>query len=216
MPHFAAFPGIRYATPDLARVTAPPYDVIDADERAALAASHPANAVHIDLPTDGDDPYVEAGAALQRWIDDGTLVVDEPSLYLYRMTFTDEAGVEHHTLGVLGALTLEQPGDGDVLPHEHTTPKAKSDRLQLLRGTEANLSPIWGLSLASGLTKLLDTDRPSLGTWADPDGVRHELWQVDDPAAIDAITTPPATPKPSASASPSQPWIKSERTASRM
>ncbi len=184
MPRFAAFPGLRYATYELALVTAPPYDVLSEAERDELAERHPANVVHVDLPRDGDDPYVEAGRTLARWLDDGTLVRDDPSLYLYRMTFTDEAGGEHHTLGVLGALGL---GDDDVLPHEHTTPKAKSDRLQLLRGTEANLSPIWGLSLASGLSKLLDVDQPSLGAWADPDGVEHELWRVSDPAAIDDI-----------------------------
>jgi uncharacterized protein (DUF1015 family) len=184
MPRFAAFPGLRYATYELALVTAPPYDVLSEAERDELAGRHPANVVHVDLPRDGDDPYREAGRTLERWLDDGTLVRDDPSLYLYRMTFTDEAGREHHTLGVLGALGL---GDDDVLPHEHTTPKAKSDRLQLLRGTEANLSPIWGLSLASGLSKLLDTDQPSLGAWADADGVEHELWRVSDPTVVDDI-----------------------------
>jgi len=184
VPRFAAFPGLRYATYELALVTAPPYDVLSESDRDELAAQHPANVVHVDLPRDGDDPYAEAGRTLERWRDDGTIVRDEPSLYLYRMTFTDEAGREHHTLGVLGALGL---GDDDVLPHEHTTPKAKSERLQLLRGTEANLSPIWGLSLASGLSKLLDTDQPSLATWADADGVEHELWRVTDPHGIDDI-----------------------------
>ena len=56
MPRFEPFRGIRYATDDLGLVTAPPYDVIDADERAALAARSPHNVVHIDLPV-GDDPY---------------------------------------------------------------------------------------------------------------------------------------------------------------
>ena len=185
MPHLVAFPGIRYATPDLARVTAPPYDVLSEADRDELAARHPANVVHIDLPREGDDPYASAASMFERWLDDGTLVRDEPSLYLYRMTFTDEADQQHHTVGVLGALHL---GDADVLPHEHTTPKAKSDRLQLLRATEANLSPIWGLSLAAGLSKLLDIDPPSLAAWADADGVEHELWQVTDPSTIDAIT----------------------------
>ena len=157
MPRFEPFHGIRYATDDLSLVTAPPYDVIDAGERAALAARSPHNVVHIDLPV-GEDPYAGAARTFRGWIADGTLTVDTPSLYLYRMTFTDEAGTPHHTLGVLGALGLEPPGEGDVLPHEHTTPKAKSDRLQLMRATEANLSPVWGLSLASGLSKLLDTD----------------------------------------------------------
>jgi uncharacterized protein (DUF1015 family) len=195
VPRFEPFRGIRYATDDLAVVTAPPYDVIDAAERAALAGQSPHNVVHIDLPV-GDDPYGEAATTVRSWIADGTLTIDEPSLYLYRMTFTDEAGTSHHTLGVLGALGLEPPGKGDVLPHEHTTPKAKSDRLQLMRATEMNLSPIWGLSLASGLSKLLDTDAAeALGEWADADGVGHALWRVvDQEAAVEIAATVAAAP----------------------
>jgi uncharacterized protein (DUF1015 family) len=189
VPRFQPFRGIRYASDDLGLVTAPPYDVIDADERAAFAAQSPHNVVHIDLPV-GDDPYATAASTFRQWISDGTLTVDDPSLYLYRMTFTDEAGRSHDTLGVIGALGLEQPGEGDVLPHEHTTPKAKSDRLQLMRATEANLSPVWGLSLASGLSKLLDTDaaRP-LGEWSDGDGVVHALWRVTNAEAAAGIAT---------------------------
>ena len=44
------------------------------------------------------------------------------------------------------------PGKGDVLPHERTTPKALDDRLSLLRATRTNLSPVWGLSMAAGLS----------------------------------------------------------------
>ena len=158
-------------------MTAPPYDVIDADERARLAARHPCNVVHIDLPTD----YGDASQLLTRWRHDGDLVTDEPSLYLYRM--------DGHTLGVIGALGLEPPGQGDVLPHEHTTPKAKSDRLDLLRATKANLSPVWGLSLASGLSKLLDpSDALPLGQWSDDDGITHELWRLSDDETITRIT----------------------------
>ena len=61
VPRFQPFAGIRYAPSARlsAVVTSPPYDVIDAAERAALAASHPANAVHVDCPV-GD---LGAGAA---------------------------------------------------------------------------------------------------------------------------------------------------------
>ena len=179
IPRFASFPGIRYDTDDLSSVTAPPYDVIDDDERAALVAQHPHNVVRIDLPR-GEDAYVAAAALFQQWQDEGVLVVDEPSLYLYRM--------DGHTLGVIGALGLEPPGEGDVLPHEHTTPKARSDRLDLLRTTHANLSPVWGLSLASGLSKLLDpSSATSLGSWRDGDGITHELWRVSDADTITRI-----------------------------
>ena len=73
-----------------------------------------------------------------------------PAFYGYRMRFRDPAGEARQTVGVIGALELEPPGSG-ILPHEQTTPKAKTDRLELLRATRANLSPIWGLTPAGGL-----------------------------------------------------------------
>jgi uncharacterized protein (DUF1015 family) len=202
VPPFRPFPGIRYAAElPLDVVTSPPYDVIDGAERAALAASDRANAVHVDCPVGdlgttstagGDaiavDVYAEAGATFEAWRADGTLVTDDrPTFTLYRMSFTDEAGRHRATTGVLGALVLERPGEGGILPHERTTPKAKSDRLDLLRATRANLSAIWGLSLASGLSKLLDPPGDPIGDLTDDDGVRHQVWRLDDPEACEAI-----------------------------
>jgi uncharacterized protein (DUF1015 family) len=191
MPRFEPFIGIRYAEGDgaLDDLVAPPYDVISPERRAKLAARHPHNAVHIDLPeADGDrSPYEVAAELFGRWQRDGVLVRDRaPAFYTYRMDATDEAGAHLHTIGVIGALELSRPGEGDVLPHEHTTPKAKSDRLEMLRATHANLSPIWGLSPAAGLTALLQ-DAEIVGEWTGSDGTRHELGRIDDPARIDAI-----------------------------
>jgi uncharacterized protein (DUF1015 family) len=170
-------------------VTAPPYDVLDEQDRAALAAADPANIVVVDLPVDGDDPYATAGATLQAWLADGVLVRDEtPSFYVYRMSYADETGAHRRTTGVLGALELSRPGEGGILPHEQTTPKAKSDRLNLLRGTDANVSPVWGLSPAAGLSDLLAVDGPPLFEWTDDAQVTHDLWIVDDAERIDAIS----------------------------
>jgi uncharacterized protein (DUF1015 family) len=47
----------------LATVLAPPYDVIDAQQRAELVARSPFNVVAIDLP-EGDDPYTTAADQL--------------------------------------------------------------------------------------------------------------------------------------------------------
>jgi uncharacterized protein (DUF1015 family) len=88
---------------------------------------------------------------------------------------------------VIGALTLPEPGDPGVLPHERTMPKAKSDRLALLRATRANVDPIWGLSLATGLTQQLEPDTV-LATCTDADGVTHELGAIDDPTRIATIS----------------------------
>jgi uncharacterized protein (DUF1015 family) len=192
MPRFEPFRALRYdtSTVDLADVTAPPYDVLDEADRAALGARHANNVVHVDVPkpSGDDDPYRHAAALLAEWQAAGVLALDdEPTLTLYRLTFTDESGHRHQSIGVLGALGLEPPGEGDVLPHEHTTPKAKSDRLQLLRATATNLSPVWGMSLAAGLTKLLDPPGTPDAAWTDDEGVGHEVWVVRDAGAIEAI-----------------------------
>jgi len=192
VPRFEPFAGIRFdlSRSGLAQVIAPPYDVIDAAQREALAARDPHNAVKIDLPAeaDGEERYEVARSLLASWLADGTLVVDERSSFtLYRMTASDDAGVERRTTGVIGALDLSPPGT-DILPHEHTTKKAKSDRLDLLRSTRANTSAIWGLSLAKGLTDLLPIDTEPLADLVDEDDVRHTIWRVDDPATCAAIS----------------------------
>ena len=154
-------------------MTAPPYDVLDARDRAALAASDPANVVVVDLPVDGDDPYATAGATLQRWLADGVLVRDDiASFYVYRMSYTDDTGTSRRTTGVFGALELSRPGEGGILPHEQTTPKAKSDRLNLLRGTDANISAVWGpmrsrgsLVVAAWAWYSRRSTRPCSGAW---------------------------------------------------
>jgi uncharacterized protein (DUF1015 family) len=102
------------------------------------------------------------------------------------MSYVDDAGQRRQTTGVIGALELTPPGI-DILPHEHTTPKAKSDRLDLLRSCRANTSAIWGLSLAKGLTAMLPTDEPPVADLSDEDGVRHTVWVVSDPEVCTAI-----------------------------
>ena len=189
MPRFEPFIGIRYDTAalDAALVTAPPYDVISPTDRAALVASAPTNVVRIDLPIDGDDPYGDAAQQFTQWRSEGVLVDDpQPSFTVYRMDAPDENGVIRHTTGVIGAMELTRPGEGEILPHEFTTPKAKSDRLDLLRSTRSNLSAVWGLSPARGLTALLESTEAPLCRF-EADGVTHSVWRITDSARIDAI-----------------------------
>jgi len=147
VPRFDPFVGLRYGpeATDLSGVICPPYDVIDEAQRRALEAEHEANCVRLELPQPSGehDRYRAAADLLRQWrAPGGPLAVDDgPAFYVYRMGFRDEAGRPRQTTGVLGALGIEAPG-GDVLPHERTTPKDKQDRLDLLRATRTNLSPI--------------------------------------------------------------------------
>ena len=194
MPRFEPFSGLRYSLSHISSlddVVCPPYDVIADEERSRLMARSPANVVRLELPRaeDGDDPYLAAAKLLDAWRDGGILHRDRvPAFYGYRMTYPDEFGAPRSTVGVIGALGLEPPGEG-ILPHEQTTPKARSDRLQLLRATRANLSPIWCLSPTAGLTDLLGSSHhphPAERTSCD-DGVCHELWPITDRHEVDDI-----------------------------
>ena len=191
MPRFEPFAGLRYrtATVTLDDVVAPPYDVISESDRVDLEARSPYNSVRVELPRDAPplDRYQAAARLIDDWRSGGVLAADDrAALYAYRMRFTDEAGRERETVGVIGALGLEPIGAGGILPHERTMPKPKSDRLDLLRATRANLSPIWGLSLAAGLSRLIPPAASAVRC-TDDDDVDHELWPVTDPGAIAAI-----------------------------
>ena len=108
--------------------------------------------------------YAEAAALLSSWRSAGVLVEDpEPSYTIYRTRFVDATGAARDLAAVLGALDAGGVAAG-VLPHERTTPKASTDRLDLTRATEANLSPVWGLSLAAGLSALLVAPGEVLGS----------------------------------------------------
>lgn len=191
MPRFEPFPALRYSADEsLDLVAAPPYDVISDRDVKNLLALDRHNIVAIDVPreSEGDARYELAGQRLNDWVTRGVLVADPtPSFTLYRMRFTDESGTQRETVGVLGGLEVVDEGAGGVLPHEQTTPKAKTDRLDLTRATHANLSPVWGLSLAAGLTDLFLAPGEPVGQCIDENGVTHIVERITDSARIAAI-----------------------------
>jgi uncharacterized protein (DUF1015 family) len=193
VPRFTPFAALRYADGSspgaLDELIAPPYDVLADADIAELRDRSPHNIVHVDVPTeaDGDGRYDQAAATFRSWVRDGVLVADgSPSFTIYRMRFTDAAGAERDIAGVLGGLEVVDEGAGGVLPHERVTPKASTDRLDLTRATNANLSPVWGLSLASGLTAALAEPGTPMGVVV-VDGVEHRVERVDAPERIDEI-----------------------------
>jgi uncharacterized protein (DUF1015 family) len=105
------------------------------------------------------------------------------------MGFHDEQGRPRQTAGVIGALELSAPGEGDVLPHERTMSKPKDDRLNLMRACRANLSPVWGLSLAEGLSALCELPGPPIVRCTDDEGVHHRLWRISQPGVVEAIAS---------------------------
>jgi uncharacterized protein (DUF1015 family) len=194
MPQLLPFAGLRPGlgvVGTLDAVICPPYDIISPEERAMLLARSPYNVVRVELPNGN---YDEAARLLREWQASGALLrEDRPALYGYRMSYVAADGKARDTIGVIGALVLEPPGRG-ILPHEKTTPKAKSDRLELIRATHANTSPIWCLCSEKGLAQALGpfpngrtAEVAGPASARDDEGTTHTIWPVFDQAAQRAV-----------------------------
>ncbi|MEO8631967.1 MAG: DUF1015 domain-containing protein [Chloroflexota bacterium] len=194
MAEFIPFRGFGYdpsiAGP-LSSQICPPYDVIDEKERERLYARSPYNFVRIEFPKDGpDDRYARAASDLSDWIRREVLRRDgRDSFYLHEHEF-EVAGRRFERRGIFGALRLYPQSDGVVLPHELTFPKAKADRLELLRASRANTSPVFGmfadehgLMRSLGEAPLTPAGDTTIGA------ERHRLQRIDDPATIGQIAS---------------------------
>jgi uncharacterized protein (DUF1015 family) len=175
----------------LQELVSPPYDVIDAEQRAALIAGSPHNVVQVDLPQ-GADAYGEAARILEGWLEEGAVVREEaPTLWALSQDYTGPDGRSLTRRGFLCRVRVEDYGAGRIRPHERTHPGPKEDRLRLTRATRANLSPIFSLfSDPAGATWAALEPHTSGRPWGevtDEDGTIHRLWRVDDAETIEAV-----------------------------
>lgn len=193
-------PAIRYGTAssaDLSAKLAPPYDVLDQRDKDALLARDPRNFVKIDLPfvppksAGPDDVYQDARRTMDAWIAEGTLVRETtPALYVYHQAY-EHGGTRYLRKKFFARLRLEPFGQGSVFPHEKTFGGPKEDRLALMKATEANLSPIFGLyedraNAVAGRLEAAIGGAPPLAHGL-LDGVENRIWAVTDAATISAV-----------------------------
>jgi uncharacterized protein (DUF1015 family) len=203
MAEVLAFKALHYdlgKVGSLDAVAAPPYDVIDAGQRAALLERSPYNAVAIDLPKPFDpadpdsdpsgDPYAEAATRIGQWRADGALAQDEkPSIWALTQDYVAPDGNSYSRNGILARVRVEDYESGAVRPHERTHPGPLLDRLELTRATGYNLSPIFSLSTEDAWPLVAPSlpDEP-WGEARDEDGTVNRLWKVEDPAVHQAVT----------------------------
>ncbi|HXE55483.1 MAG TPA: DUF1015 domain-containing protein [Tepidisphaeraceae bacterium] len=191
MAQIRPFAGVHYAKSrgtEVSKLIAPPYDVLNEQDRARLQAKDPHNIVNVDLPhlpakTAGPDSVYEgANITLQAWLRSGVLERDHrPAVYPYTQSF-EHGGRLFHRRGFIALVRLSPFGEGQVVPHEKTYKGPIEDRMKLMRATGMQLSPIFGLfsDARHDVTNLLyrNTGRPELSGVLD--GVQNDLWSVSD------------------------------------
>ncbi|MEA2218548.1 MAG: hypothetical protein QOJ35_1174, partial [Solirubrobacteraceae bacterium] len=180
----------------LQSLAAPPYDVIDPEQRAELQSRSPHNVVAIDLPEDpdGGDRYAHAAELLARWRAEGAVVQDdEPAIWAVVQDYTAPDGRRLTRNGFFARVRVADYGPGAIRPHERTHAGPKADRLSLTRATRSNLSPIFSLysdpelHAWRALRSAIGDDEP-FAEVTDDDGTRNRLWRVGDPDVIATVT----------------------------
>jgi uncharacterized protein (DUF1015 family) len=175
---------------DLPAVVAPPYDVIDPDQRAELAGRSPYNVVEIDLP----ESYERARELFARWQEEGALARDDvPAFWAMEQDYTGPDGRRYRRHGFFARVAVTDYGPGRIRPHERTHPGPKEDRLKLTRATNANLSPIFSLyddpaQEAWGAIAPHVASQEAWGEVTDEDGTDHRIWRITDEQTLDAVS----------------------------
>ncbi len=200
MPNVHPFRALQFRSGDVSNLIAPPYDVLDADDRAALLAKSSDNIVGVDLPhvpakeLGPPDAYQGAAERLAAMIDAGTVAADDqPVMLAYRQTY-ELNGTPANRCGMIACLDTVPFGPregGGILPHEQTFGGPKEDRLALMRATKTQTSPIFGLHQdeqghASALVRSVMESRDPDRRATTEDGVLHEIWTIADDETIAA------------------------------
>jgi uncharacterized protein (DUF1015 family) len=194
------FRALRPVPGRAAEVLAPPYDVLSSAEARERAKGKPWSFLHVSKAEIDLDPaidpydravYAKAAENLQRLIAAGVLVRDQkPCYYVYRLTWRNQ-DTERAQTGLAAIASLNAYAGNLIRKHEHTTPAKEDDRVRQIEAVNAQTGPVM---LAYPTAPDIDAklaraaaDRPAVDVTAD-DGVRHQLWVIDDDTIIAALT----------------------------
>ncbi len=196
MPLIRAFPGLRPAPGRAADVAAPPYDVMNQVEAREMVVGRPWSFLHIsrpevDLP-EGIDPYApevyaKASENLAKMVREGVLVRDDKACYyVYRLTMG-----QHRQTGLVAAASVEAYDNNRIKKHEFTRPAKEDDRVRQIDALNAQTGPVFlvypSAPAVDQLLARISQASPDMDVTA-ADGVRHEIWVVDDSETVAQLT----------------------------
>lgn len=190
---FKAFRPLKKFAADVA---SKPYDVLSSEEAREEVKGKPHSFLHVGKPeVDLDrsihpyDPavYAKAKENLDRFIADGILVQDaEPHLYIYAQTMN-----EHTQYGIVGCASVDEYVNDTIKKHELTRKDKEDDRTNHVHVTNAHTGPIFLTYRAEKkIEQMVDTivsDTAEYDFFAS-DGVRHQVWIIDDSTVIQQVT----------------------------
>ena len=147
------FRGYYYNTniiKNLSDVIAPPYDVVNKEEREVLANRSKFNFIKMTLPSNYDPSnssnekfYSEAKQRWNNWKKNDIISLSEPSIWLLKESYVSKNNENLTRSGFMASLDVTNDSDKFVLRHERTHQAPKMDRVNLYKSTLSNLSPLF-------------------------------------------------------------------------
>ncbi len=184
MADFRAFNGMRPVAERAAMVAAVPYDVVNSEEAAELAAGNPYSFLHVSRPEidmapgvdlHSDAVYEQAGVAFRKLIKEVPLLTDDqPTYYIYRLQMGDQVQI-----GVFGAASAQDYKNNIIKKHEKTRQDKEDDRTRHVMTLHSHTGPAFltyrdvpeiDLLVAAAM------QRPAVYDFTAPDGIKHTLY----------------------------------------
>jgi uncharacterized protein (DUF1015 family) len=169
--------------------------VLSSAEARERAKGKPYSFLHISKPEIDLDPkidpydkavYAKAAENLDRMVKAKVLIRDaKPCLYVYRLIWRG-----HAQTGIAAIASIADYATNRIRKHELTTPVKEDDRVRQIEAVNAETGPVMiGYPPAREIDAMLAqaaAGEPEVDVTAD-DGVRHQLWVVDDEPTIAAL-----------------------------
>ncbi|MCL1843535.1 MAG: DUF1015 family protein [Defluviitaleaceae bacterium] len=184
--------------PELAdKVAALPYDVMNTEEAREMAAGNAfsflrTDKAEIDLPPDTDpyapEVYQKAAENLKKLTADAMLRDAQPNFYIYRLT-----GYGQEQTGLAACVSVDEYNRGLIKRHEFTRPDKEQDRINHVMATKAHTGPIFlayrndACAEPAEIMAAWVAKHAATYDFTADDGVRHQMWVVDDTSTQNAL-----------------------------
>ena len=190
------FKALRPVEEYAARVSSPPYDVVNEKEARKILSEEPLSFMKVIRPEitfpEGYDPegfelYERADTLIKEYADDEIFIRDEkPAYYIYRQMTQGRIQT-----GLVACFAVNDYLSGNIKQHEQTRKSKVEDRICHINVSNANTGLVYlaykkGKELRALIEK--ETTKKPLYDFFTKDNVRHIVWKADDPKTVKAIS----------------------------
>lgn len=190
------FKGLRPPQSIAKNLSCLPYDVMNSQEAAQMAAGKEVSLLHItrseiDLPKGTDvhaqEVYDKSVENFSLWQQRGWLVSDDkPCYYIYAQTMDGRT-----QYGLVGCASVDDYQNGIIKKHELTRPDKEDDRMIHIRVNNANIEPVFftyrAVKEIDDIVSRITSTQSADYDFTSEDGFGHHFWTIRDQKTIEAI-----------------------------